>query len=131
VSLVEVPDGPPGATVWPVPHDDRPLVAVAGPAGVVVVDARCPHKGGPLGDGTVRDGTLVCPWHWYAFDLATGECTTAVADRLAVFPVVERDGRRVAEVPPEVRESWADRLRRHAVQGGARSGPAASGLNAP
>jgi nitrite reductase/ring-hydroxylating ferredoxin subunit len=118
MTLVEVPDPPPGARMWPVPHDDRPLVAVAGPAGVVVVvDARCPHRGGPLGGGTIRGGTLICPWHWYAFDVVTGECTTAVADRMAVFPVIERDGRRVAEVPPEVHESWAERLRRHAAHG--------------
>ncbi len=33
--------------------------ALAGPGG-------CPHLGAPLACGTVRDGTLVCPWHGLA-----------------------------------------------------------------
>lgn len=27
------------------------------------VDATCAHKGGPLDQGTLADGCLVCPWH--------------------------------------------------------------------
>jgi nitrite reductase (NADH) small subunit len=34
---------------------------------------RCPHRGGPLGQGFL-DGTQVsCPWHNYTFDVTTGE----------------------------------------------------------
>ncbi|HKY64445.1 MAG TPA: Rieske 2Fe-2S domain-containing protein, partial [bacterium] len=33
----------------------------------------CPHAGGPLGKGTLRDdGKLVCPWHYFSYDLKTG-----------------------------------------------------------
>ncbi len=36
-------------------------------------DGVCPHAGGPLGQGTLIDGILMCPWHGYEFDPRTGE----------------------------------------------------------
>lgn len=32
----------------------------------------CPHKGGPLSDGPCVDGSVMCPWHGFRFDLKTG-----------------------------------------------------------
>ena len=29
--------------------------------------ARCTHRGGPLGDGELVDGCIVCPWHGSRF----------------------------------------------------------------
>lgn len=37
------------------------------------LDAVCSHLGGPLDDGTLEQGCIVCPWHGSRFDLATGE----------------------------------------------------------
>ncbi len=34
--------------------------------------AACPHWGAPLAGATLEDGAVVCPWHGYRFDLATG-----------------------------------------------------------
>ena len=39
---------------------------------VCVLDGTCPHEGGPLGEGSIEGGKLVCPWHAYAFDVKTG-----------------------------------------------------------
>jgi nitrite reductase (NADH) small subunit len=39
-----------------------------------VLDNECPHHGAPLGQGVLRDGKVVCPWHAYGFDLETGAC---------------------------------------------------------
>ncbi len=83
---------------------------------LVVTDARCPHKQNPLAAGLVRDGCLVCPGHWYAFDLATGACTNATEDPLPLHPVVERDGRLYAEVTVTPQLSWSERLRAHASE---------------
>ena len=33
----------------------------------------CPHAGGPLGQGTMLENTIMCPWHGYEFDPRTGE----------------------------------------------------------
>jgi nitrite reductase/ring-hydroxylating ferredoxin subunit len=27
------------------------------------LDNRCPHQGGPLGEGSIENGLLRCPWH--------------------------------------------------------------------
>jgi nitrite reductase (NADH) small subunit/3-phenylpropionate/trans-cinnamate dioxygenase ferredoxin subunit len=32
----------------------------------------CPHVGGPLGEGPVEGGIVICPWHGWAFDVRTG-----------------------------------------------------------
>ena len=40
---------------------------------ICVLDGTCPHEGGPLGEGTIENGRVVCPWHSYAFDVQTGE----------------------------------------------------------
>lgn len=37
------------------------------------LDGVCTHEGGPLGEGSLNDGQLVCPWHEGRFDIATGE----------------------------------------------------------
>jgi nitrite reductase (NADH) small subunit len=50
------------------------VLCVANVEGAIcVLDGICPHEGGPLGEGTIEDGRVVCPWHAYAFDVHTGE----------------------------------------------------------
>ena len=39
---------------------------------MAVLDGVCPHEGGPLGEGSIEDGRVVCPWHAFAFDVRTG-----------------------------------------------------------
>lgn len=39
---------------------------------LVVMDNVCPHRGGPLGQGLIEHGHVVCPWHAWAFDAKTG-----------------------------------------------------------
>lgn len=37
------------------------------------MDNACPHAGGPLGEGMLREGGVVeCPWHGWRFDVKTG-----------------------------------------------------------
>ncbi len=38
-----------------------------------VLEDRCTHRGGPLHDGEVVGGCLVCPWHGTRFDIKSGE----------------------------------------------------------
>jgi len=65
---------------------------------------RCPHQGGPLGEGTIEKGMLRCPWHGYDYCPLTGE--SPFGDSVATFPVEQRgDGIYVGVVPdqPHVR----------------------------
>ena len=39
---------------------------------VCVLDGTCPHEGGPLGEGTIEGGKVMCPWHAISFDVKTG-----------------------------------------------------------
>lgn len=99
--------------------DGRRFVAFAVDDGWRVADAACPHNKGPLDQGWVRSAhaarTVVCPWHWYRFDLDTGACRTTNLFALTVYPVLDVDGRPHADVgdaPPTL--SWSERLRAHA-----------------
>ena len=44
---------------------------------VFATQPTCPHLDGPLADGLVGSGTLVCPLHDRAFDLRTGRSTNS------------------------------------------------------
>jgi nitrite reductase (NADH) small subunit len=59
-----------------------------------VVDNYCPHAGGNLAGGFVEDGCAVCPWHYWAFKLDTGELrdTSAVAVETYRTRLYERAG---------------------------------------
>ncbi len=61
----------------------RPYVAVRHEGGVTVVEALCPHRGGPLPAGDVLEGLIVCPWHRSVFRLADGACVAGPARRPA------------------------------------------------
>jgi len=41
------------------------------------VENKCPHLQGPLSDGIVGDGKVICPLHGHKFDLKTGKGSEA------------------------------------------------------
>ena len=49
------------------------------------VDNACPHRGGPLAEGSVEDGKIMCPWHAWAFDTMTGEADHDPGEKVAVY----------------------------------------------
>ncbi|HEY3704858.1 MAG TPA: Rieske (2Fe-2S) protein [Terracidiphilus sp.] len=51
----------------------RALCVANSDGAISVMDGTCPHEAGPLGEGSIEDGCVVCPWHGYAFNLRTGE----------------------------------------------------------
>lgn len=51
------------------------------------VSATCTHYGGPLGEGTVVDGQVHCPWHHACFDLVDGKPHGPALNPLACFDV--------------------------------------------
>ncbi len=64
---------------------DRALAITRTADGYGVLDNRCPHQGGPLGEGHIEDGCLLCPWHGYEYDPLTGESPGEYGDRATVF----------------------------------------------
>ncbi|MCW5517680.1 thiamine pyrophosphate-binding protein [Muriicola sp. Z0-33] len=53
------------------------------------LDNRCPHQGGPLGEGSIENGLLRCPWHGWDFHPCTGKPPGGFDDGVEVFPVKE------------------------------------------
>ncbi len=63
------------------------------------LDNRCPHQGGPLGEGAIENGMLRCPWHGWDYCPLTGKPpgNLEVDDALETFSVdVREDGVYVA-----------------------------------
>jgi nitrite reductase (NADH) small subunit len=60
----------------------------------LAVENRCPHRGGPLADGIVSGGNVVCPLHAWKVDLASGEVTNQPAPPQCVktFPARVENG---------------------------------------
>ncbi|MGK0297402.1 MAG: pyruvate oxidase [Gammaproteobacteria bacterium] len=54
------------------------------------LDNKCPHQGGPLGEGSIENGLLRCPWHGWDFDPITGNAP-GFDDGVEAFQVEQRD----------------------------------------
>jgi len=50
------------------------------------LDNRCPHQGGPLGEGSIENGLLRCPWHGWDFNPCGGD-SDGFDDGLETFPI--------------------------------------------
>ncbi|MCC8400350.1 FAD-dependent oxidoreductase [Paraburkholderia sp. MMS20-SJTN17] len=53
--------------------DDTPILLVRDGDTVHAYSANCPHAGGPLEEGALCHGRIICPWHKGTFDVATGD----------------------------------------------------------
>jgi len=53
------------------------------------LDNKCPHQGGPLGEGSIENGLLRCPWHGWDFDPCNGKPPGGFDDGVQTFNVKE------------------------------------------
>ncbi|MDO8434909.1 MAG: Rieske (2Fe-2S) protein [Candidatus Binatus sp.] len=51
------------------------------------IDNACKHRGGPLGEGEVDGATVICPWHGWEYDVATGANLDDPSVKLGCYPV--------------------------------------------
>jgi nitrite reductase (NADH) small subunit len=66
----------------------KQVLCVANIAGkICAIDNECPHHGGPLGEGMIENGKVVCPWHAYSFDPVTGACVDSPKTPVRVFEI--------------------------------------------
>jgi len=54
------------------------------------LDNKCPHQGGPLGEGSIENGLLRCPWHGWDFDPLSGKAP-GFDDGVPTYTVEVRD----------------------------------------
>jgi nitrite reductase (NADH) small subunit len=66
----------------------------------LAVDGRCPHKSGPLCDGIVAGGSVVCPLHAWKVNLTSGvvERPTGSTDCIKTYPTRVEDGIVLVEI---------------------------------
>ena len=71
VKVAMVSEIPEGAVKHIVVHD-KPMTLARVEGEFYAVNAICPHRGGPLAEGTFNGCVLTCPWHGWTFDVRTG-----------------------------------------------------------
>lgn len=95
------PDRPVGVVVGDSGQDrDRVCVVVRADGDIVAMLDRCPHRDVALSRGLVRDGTLICPGHFWRFDLRTGHRTDLPERGATLYPTRVVDGWVEAMLPP-------------------------------
>jgi len=89
LELEELPEG----RVKPVTCKHRTLCLTRYEGQFAALDNKCPHQGGPLGEGSIENGWLRCPWHGWDFHPLTGKPPGGFDDGVETFPVeVREDG---------------------------------------
>lgn len=90
-----------GCRVDEIPEKRAKIVTLAGErvaifrydGRVVAVSNVCQHQNGPLGEGRIVDGCIVCPWHGYQYRPDSGRSPAPFTDEVPVFRVRVRGGR--------------------------------------
>jgi nitrite reductase (NADH) small subunit len=93
--------------------DDREVTVLSEKGDYYAIENKCLHMGGPVGEGLVlgkveaivdkdkrllgerfneSEKHIVCPWHGYEYDLATGEFCGDRKLKLRTYQAFERDG---------------------------------------
>ena len=67
---------------------------------VSAVSNVCRHQNGPIGDGRIVDGCIVCPWHGYEYRPADGCAPPPFTEKLPTFAVKVVDGRVLVDPTP-------------------------------
>jgi nitrite reductase/ring-hydroxylating ferredoxin subunit len=80
---------------------DGRLLAVfnAGAGRFHACGALCPHEDGPLSEGWLEGDAVVCPWHGFDFEVATGRCRVDPDLCIPVFAVRIRGDRIEVDLP--------------------------------
>lgn len=89
LELDQLPDG--RVTTLTIDHRSYAATHVDGVYGLL--DDRCPHQGGPLGEGSIEKGWLRCPWHGYDYSPCNGAPPPPFDDAPGAYLVeVREDG---------------------------------------
>jgi nitrite reductase/ring-hydroxylating ferredoxin subunit/uncharacterized membrane protein len=71
-----------------------PVLVVRDRGELAALSDRCAHRGGPLHEGEIEDGCVVCPWHGSTFRLRDGSAERGpTAYPQPVWEIRARDGR--------------------------------------
>lgn len=89
VALVEdIPEG----ECRVVTVQDKPIAVFNVKGTFYAIYNKCPHEGGPLGEGRLKGHVVACPWHDLAFDIRSGVATDGGGYCVGSYQVVIKDG---------------------------------------
>lgn len=71
------------------------------------ISGECLHYGGPLGNGTIQDGYVVCPWHHWMFHRLTGEARPGIPAAVPGYELKEEAGDLFINLVPVTRAKHA------------------------
>ena len=92
IKLTTESELPPKNEAREFPLGDK-VICVANVDGTIsAMDNVCLHRGGPLGQGVIEKGKVVCPWHGWDWDPKTGEAGHNPAAKVAVYPIKIENG---------------------------------------
>lgn len=98
VAVARLSELPPG-TVGEVYVGGSPYAICNHGGEVRAIGGTCPHAHGPLGQGRLEDGYVVCPWHEWAFDCRTGGNDYNARFAVPVFAVKVEGGEIFLDAP--------------------------------
>lgn len=84
----DIKDGQSKSFTLPAKLGETPIAVFHHQAEWYALDDRCSHANIPIADGPIKNGCLMCPWHYAEFDLKTGTCLSGPAtESIKPYPV--------------------------------------------
>ena len=98
VKLTEQPDLPAANEAKEFRCGDKEICVANVNGEYSAMDNVCLHRGGPLGEGMIENGKLICPWHAWAWDPKTGASAHDPNVKVAVYPIKIENGDVLVEI---------------------------------
>jgi pyruvate oxidase len=99
---VEESDVPDEGRVRSTVVDGRPVALTRCGGELGALENRCPHQGGPVGEGSIENGWLRCPWHGYDYDPLSGRPPEGFSDAVTSYDVEPREDGVYVRLPDKV-----------------------------
>jgi len=71
----------------------------------------CRHQNGPLGEGKIVGGCIVCPWHGYEYEPSSGRAPAPFTERVPTFTVRVMAGRVLVHPRPHAPGTYIEPAR--------------------
>ena len=89
---------PPSGEAREIALGEKTLCVANDNGAISAMDNVCPHRGGPLGQGMIELGKVVCPWHGWVWDPKTGAADQNPSVKVAVYPLKIENGDVLIEI---------------------------------
>jgi nitrite reductase (NADH) small subunit len=98
VKLTTTPELPPINEAQELPCGQKNICIANVEGDYRAMENICLHRGGPLGQGMVEGGKVICPWHGWAWDTKTGQSSQSSSTKIEVYPLKIEGGDVLIEI---------------------------------